>query len=780
MLEPTELENLKLYRRAADYIGAAQIYLKSNALLKEPLKPEHIKERLLGHWGTVPGINLVYAHLNRLVQKTRASVLLITGPGHGAPANLANLYLEGTMEEFYPDLTRDTVGLHKLVRAFSWPGGFPSHLNPGIPGVIHEGGELGYALAKGFGAALDNPDLLVAVIVGDGEAETGPTATAWHGTKYLDPKTCGAVLPILHDNSYKISSKTISGAMSDEEIDLLYRGYGWLPRIVEGKDLDTAFADALDWAHGEIRGIQEDARAGHPRERPAWPMLVLRSIKGMGAPAEWHGEPLAGTWRAHQVPITEPRTDPAALAAVEGWLRSYKPEELFDPTGRPVAAVLAGCPEGDLRLGMNPNGNGGNLRRDLDLPEIATYEVKISGRGCDYAGAVAPVGDYLRDLFRRTEETRNFRLVCPDETTSNKLQAVFEATDRAFTWPTENKDCNLSPGGRVMEILSEHMCEGWLEGYLLTGRHGIFPCYEAFIAIIDGMVNQHSKFLKTSKEVPWRKPISSLNYLLTSDGWRQDHNGYSHQGPGFINMLLNKKGSVFRIYLPPDANTLLTTVHHCLKTRDYVNLIIATKNEMPQWLSLDEAIEHRRAGASIWRWASTGDGEDPDVVLAAAGNTPTLEIMAAAALLRKDLPELRVRVVNVLDLLVLDTPREHPHGMNDDNFARLFPKNVDVIFAFHGYPSAARQLLFSRPEPHRFHVFGYQEEGTTTTPFDMTVRNGISRYQLANEALRRSPRLASLASDVIERYERALRDHRDFIETYGNDPEEIRTWKWPG
>jgi xylulose-5-phosphate/fructose-6-phosphate phosphoketolase len=780
MLEPAELQDLKLYRRAADYIGAAQIYLKSNPLLEEPLKPEHIKERLLGHWGTVPGINLIYAHLNRLVQKTRASVLLITGPGHGAPANLANLYLEGTLEEFYPDLSRDRVGLQKLIRSFSWPGGFPSHLNPGIPGVIHEGGELGYALAKGFGAALDNPDLLVAVIVGDGEAETGPTATAWHGTKYLDPETCGAVLPILHDNGYKISSKTISGAMSDEELDLLYRGYGWQPRIVEGEDLDSALADALDWAHGEIRAIQEDARAGRPRERPAWPMLVLRSIKGMGAPAEWHGEPLAGTWRAHQVPITDPRTDPAALAAVEGWLKSYKPEELFDKTGRPVAAILARCPEGDLRLGMNPNGNGGNLRRDLDLPEVATYEVKISGRGCDYAGAVGPIGDYLRDVFRRTEATRNFRLVCPDETTSNKLQAVFEATDRAFTWPTEKKDSHLSPGGRVMEILSEHMCEGWLEGYLLTGRHGIFPCYEAFIAIVDGMVNQHAKFLKTSKEVPWRKPIASLNFLLTSDGWRQDHNGYSHQGPGFINMLLNKKGSVVRIYLPPDANTLLTTVHHCLKTRDYVNLIVATKNEMPQWLSLPEAIEHRRAGASIWRWASTNEGLDPDVVLAAAGNTPTLETLAAAALLRKDVPEIRVRVVNVLDLMVLDTPREHPHGMNDDNFARLFPKNIDVIFAFHGYPSAVRQLLFSRPEPHRFHVFGYQEEGTTTTPFDMTVRNGISRYQLAIEALRRSPRLASMAGEKIDFYERALRDHRTWIETYGNDPEEIRTWKWPG
>jgi xylulose-5-phosphate/fructose-6-phosphate phosphoketolase len=786
MLEPTEIASLKLYRRAADYLGAAQIYLKSNVLLEEPLQPAHIKERLLGHWGTVPGINLIYAHLNRLVQRTRASVLLITGPGHGAPANLANLYLEGTLAEFYPELSRDRVGLDRLVRSFSWPGGFPSHLNPAIPGVIHEGGELGYALAKGFGAALDNPDLLVAVIVGDGEAETGPTATAWHGTKYLDPQTSGAVLPILHANGYKISSKTIFGAMSDGELDLLFRGYGWQPRIIPGnagEELDGAFAQALDWAHSEIRALQEEARclpAGRPRERPAWPMLVLRSVKGMGAPAEWQGKPLAGTWRAHQVPITDPRTDPEALKAVEGWLKSYRPEELFDKNGRPVAEILARCPEGDLRLGMNPHGNGGNLRCDLDLPEVATYEVQISGRGRDYAGAIAPVGAYLRDLFHATEKARNFRLVCPDETTSNKLEAVFQATDRAFVWPTEQKDEHLSPGGRVMEMLSEHMCQGWLEGYLLTGRHGIFPCYEAFIAIVDGMVNQHSKFLKQSREVPWRKPISSLNYLLTSDGWRQDHNGYSHQGPGFINMLLNKKGSVFRIYLPPDANTLLTTIHHCLKTRDYVNLIVATKNEMPQWLTLAEAIDHRRAGASVWRWASTHEGEDPDVVLAAAGNTPTLETLAAAALLRRDVPELRVRVVNVLDLLVLDTPREHPHGMNDDNFARLFPRDKDVIFAFHGYPSAVRQLLFSRPDPHRFHVFGYQEEGTTTTPFDMTVRNGISRYHLAIEALRRAPRLASMAGEKIDLYERALREHRVFIETYGNDPEEIRTWKWPG
>jgi len=784
MLTPQETADLQLYRRAADYLAVAQIYLKSNPFLEEPLASAHIKERLLGHWGTVPGINLVYAHLNRLIRREGVATLLVTGPGHGAPANMANLFLEGSLAERYPDLSRDRPGVGRLVRAFSWPGGFPSHLNPATPGVIHEGGELGYALAKAFGAALDNPDLLVAVIVGDGEAETGPTATAWHGTKYLDPATSGAVLPILHDNGYKISSRTISGAMSDDEILALYRGYGWQPRIVSGDEttpLDEDLAAAMDWAWGEIRDIQSSFRqpGGAPPPRPSWPMIVLRTPKGMGCPKEFRGEPIEGTWRAHQVPITDPRTQSDALAALDAWLQSYRPRELFDEAGRPLAAILAQCPEGDHRMGMTPHANGGLLCRDLDLPRLAEHEVLLTGRGRDYVGAMGPLGKYLRDTFARTAAERNFRLVCPDETTSNKLEAVFEATDRAFTWPTEEKDVHLARGGRVLEMLSEHMCEGWLEGYLLTGRHGIFPCYEAFIAIVEGMMNQHAKFLKQAKEVPWRRPVPSLNYLLTSDGWRQDHNGYSHQGPGFINAVLNKKGSVLRVYLPPDANTLLSTVDHCLKSRGYINLVVATKNEMPQWLSLDEAVEHARAGASVWRWASTDGGADPDVVLAAAGNTPTLETLAAAALLAHDIPSLRVRVANVIDLLVLDTPRAHPHGMSDDSFAQFFPLDREVIFAFHGYPSAVRQLLFSRPQPHRFHVFGYQEEGTTTTPFDMTVRNGISRFQLAIEALRRSPRVASAASELIERYERALADHRRFIEAYGNDPEEIRTWTWP-
>jgi xylulose-5-phosphate/fructose-6-phosphate phosphoketolase len=780
MPSASELADLGLYRRAADYLAAAQIYLQANPLLAEPLRPEHIKSRLLGHWGTVPGINLIYAHLNRLIRRRDLDVLLVTGPGHGAPANLANLYLEGSLAERYPELTLDIHGLTKLVKSFSWPGGFPSHLTPATPGVIHEGGELGYALSTAFGAALDNPGLLVACIVGDGEAETGPTATAWHGIKYLDPATCGAVLPILHCNGYKISSPTIFGTMEDGELERLFSGYGWQVKVVRDEDFGQELIDAFDWAADQIAFYQEQAasEAFLRTARPAWPMLILRSPKGMGCPATWQGKPLAGTWRAHQVPITGPRTDPEALAAVEAWLRSYRPEELFDAEGRPVPAILAQCPAGNRRMGMNPHADGSARYRELDVPPLADYCVEVTSPGQARASALETVGSYLRDVFRRTEATRNFRLVCPDEANSNKLEAIFAATRREYEWPLAGVDEDIGPGGRVLEMLSEHMCQGWLEGYLLTGRHGIFPCYEAFIAIVDGMVNQYAKFLKQSREVPWRRPVPSLNYLLTSDGWRQDHNGYSHQGPGFINSLLNKKGSVMRIYLPPDANTLLATVDHCLRSHDYINLIIATKNEMPQWLSPAEALAHARAGASRWSWASTDGGEEPDVVLAACGNTPTLETLAAASLLRRDVPSLRVRVVNVTDLLVLDTPREHPHGMGDDAFAALFPRDREVIFTFHGYPSAVRQLLFSRPQPHRFHVFGYREEGTTTTPFDMTVRNGISRFQLAIEALRRAPRVASLASDAIDAYERSLREHRTYIETHGDDPESISGWRW--
>jgi xylulose-5-phosphate/fructose-6-phosphate phosphoketolase len=782
MQNDRDLEAIRSYRRAADYLGAAQIYLASNTLLEEPLREEHLKPRLLGHWGTVPGINLIYAHLNRLiVTHEDASILLVTGPGHGAPANLANLFLEGSLGAYYPDLRPTRDGAARLIRRFSWPGGFPSHLVPMTPGVIHEGGELGYALAKAFGAAFDHPELVVACIVGDGEAETGPTATAWHGTKFLDPATSGAVLPILHVNGYKIASHTISSAMADEELTMLHRGYGWRPRIVEkrpDRDLDRDLADAFEQSYREIREIQSRARAGRRDERPGWPMVILRTPKGMGAPKMHHGHALEGSWRAHQVPIANAAKDPAELATLEAWLRSYGPDEIFEEGGALAAYIEVTCPKGPRRMGMNAYANGGALCRDLELPNPRGYAVRSSTRGGLKSGSIEPTGAFLRDVFRDTEKTRNFRIFCPDELTSNKLGAVLDAADRAFVWPKGAESEHVSASGRVVEVLSEHMCEGWLEGYLLAGGHGLFPCYEAFISIIDSMMAQHAKFLKQSREVAWRKPIASLNYLLTSDSWRQDHNGYSHQGPGFINALLDKKAEIVRIYLPPDANTLLSTIEHCLRSKSYINLIIATKNEMPQWLSFDEAVEHARAGASIWTWASTHEGTGPDVVLACAGTTPTLEVLAAKKLLERDLPELRVRIVNVTDLLVLDAPAKHPHGLPDHAFDALFPLDRRTIFAFHGYRSAVEALVFERPRPDRFYVLGYREEGTTTTPFDMTVRNGISRYHLAIEALRHSPRFAAKAGGVIDGYTRAIEDHRAYIERNGRDPPEIADWTW--
>jgi xylulose-5-phosphate/fructose-6-phosphate phosphoketolase len=786
-MKPLDAAKLRAYRRAADYLSLAQIYLQANFFLTEPLRHEHIKDRLLGHWGTVPGINLVYAHLNRLILESDASVLLVTGPGHGAPANLSNLFLEGSLAERYPELTRDAKGAARLIRSFSWPGGFPSHLTPATPGVIHEGGELGYALAKAFGAAFDHPELIVACIVGDGESETGPTATAWHSTKFLDPVTSGAVLPILHVNGYKISSSTIPGAMSDEELILLFRGYGYNPRIVSApssgaandesrEDLDTPLAQAMDGAYESIRAIQSSARMGRREPRPAWPMIILRSPKGMGAPKQFHGAHIEGSWRAHQVPIAAPKTDPEALRAVEAWLRSYEPDTLFDATGELSERLRAQCPSDDRRMGMNPYANGGAILRPLDLPAAAAYETRLE-RGVTYASAMAPAGDYLRDTMRRSEKMRNFRIVCPDEMTSNRLGAVFDATDRAFVWPRGAEDAHTSPSGRVLEMLSEHQCQGWLEGYVLTGGHGLFPCYEAFIPIVDGMMNQYAKFTKQAREVAWRAPVASLNYLLTSDGWRQDHNGYSHQGPGFINAVLDKKAEVLRIYLPPDANTLLVMLEHCLRSRNYINLVIATKNPMPQWLTLVEAVEHARRGASVWEWAGNEEtGGEPDVVLAACGTTPTLETVAAAALLRRDAPELRVRVVNVMDLLVLDAPHYHPHGMPREPFEAMFTRDRPVVFAFHGYPSAVEQLLFSRPGAQRFTIEGYREEGTTTTPFDMTIRNGISRFQLAIAALKRSRQDYGA---LVARYEEDLALHRRFIEENGRDPEPIANWRWP-
>ena len=774
---------LARYRRAANYLAVAQIYLKENVLLEEPLRPTHIKDRLLGHWGTCPGINLIYAHLNRLIRNHDANVLLITGPGHGAAANLANLYLEGTLGEFYPELTLNRAGVGRFVRAFSWPGGFPSHLSPPVPGTIHEGGELGYALATAFGAALDNPDLIVACIVGDGEAETGPTATAWHSTKFLDPVTSGAVLPILHLNGYKISSPTIFGTMTDAELTDLFTGYGYAPRIVDigaAEDPDAVMADAMDQAHEAIRAIQREARIGRI-ERWPWPVLLLRSPKGWTGPAEIDGVPIEGSFRAHQVPAKDAAANPDHLRILETWLRSYRPEELFDADGRPDLEILATCPTGDQRIGMNPHTRGWQVRRALDLPPLADFAQPLERPGETTTSALEHAGTYLAEVLRRSEAERNFRIVCPDETSSNLLGAVFTATNRAYSWPVDaaaERDAHLAPDGRVMEILSEHTCQGWLQGYLQTGRHGLFPCYEAFVTIVDSMANQYGKWLKMSGETPWREPAPSLTYLLTSDTWHQDHNGYSHQGPGFINTLLTKKGSIVRIYLPPDANTLISTLDHCLRSTGYINLVIATKQPLPQWLTMDQAIAHNAAGASIWAWAGHGDPERPDTILAAAGNAPTIEVLAAAKILREELPELSVRVVNVVDLLVLDSVAGHPHRMDDMEYERLFTVDRPVIFNFHGYPSAIHQLIYKRANPERFHVRGYVEEGTTTTPFDMLVRNQTSRYHLVIEALRRAAGVSSLAAPIIERYERKLREHRRFIECEGVDPLEIRDWSW--
>jgi xylulose-5-phosphate/fructose-6-phosphate phosphoketolase len=784
-----ELEAIALYRRATNYLAAAQIYLKDNVLVREPLRPEHIKDRLLGHWGTCPGINLVYAHLNRLIRRYDANLFLITGPGHGAPANLANLYLEGTLQDFYPDLTLDYAGLQEFIKRFSWPGGFPSHLYPGIPGTIHEGGELGYALATAFGAVMDNPDLLVACIVGDGEAETGPTATAWHSHKYLDPAESGAVLPILHLNGYKISSPTIYGTMSDEELLHLFTGYGYQVRIVEDGDLDADLQTSMDWAYQEIGRIQQAARSGQRLAQPHWPLLILRSLKGWTGIKEMDGLPIEGSFRSHQVPAKDPKTNPEHLRLLEEWLHSYRPEELFDSQWRPIPEVLAQCPQGERRMGSNPHTFGGRVRRDLKLPNIHDYEVPVSKdkvdnvcqRGENQIGNTEQVAQYLRGVVERNPHT--FRIFSPDELESNKLTAVLEATQRNFQWPTQPHDTHIGPeGGRVLEILSEHTCQGWLQGYILTGRHGLFPSYEAFLGIITTMMDQYAKFIKFSQDYPWRSPVASLNYLESSTLWRQEHNGFSHQNPGFINSVLDQQADNARIYLPPDANCLISTMDHCLQSTGYVNLVIANKNPMPQWLSMTEAIAHCRAGASVWQWASIDDGINPDVMLVGIGDSPTLEVMAAAHILRSELPELRVRVVNVTDLMVLEEKSSHPHGLDAEMFDALFTPDRPVIINFHGYPSAIKQLLFGRNHTERFHINGYREEGTTTTPFDMHVRNRTSRFHLMMQAIRLAsrynPRVAVRASDRLHHYEYVLADFRRYIQEHGCDPQEISSWQW--
>ena len=783
-LTAKERETIERYRRAVNYLAAGQIYLQDNPLLEKSLCPEHIKARLLGHWGTAPGINLIYAHLNRLILQTEASVLLVTGPGHGAAANLANMYLEGTLTEYFPELTQDRTGLKEFLKWFSWPNAFPSHLNPGYPGVIHEGGELGYALSTAFGAALDNPDLIVACIVGDGEAETGPTAGAWHSNKFLNPATDGAVLPILHLNGFKIANPTIFSTMSEQELYDLFSGYGYSVRIIDLTDhIDSELAEAMTWAYQEISEIQRQARSGNVVERPAWPLIILRTPKGWTGPKEFESKQIEGSFLSHQVPIKEPKTNPKHLKALEQWLRSYRPQELFDDQGRPAEDLVGLCPKGNQRMAKNPSSDGGVIRRPLLLPSLTDFGVHLIERGQNHVSNVGEFGNYLRRIVQLNEPHRNFRIFCPDELESNRVGAVLDVTDRQYTWPIPKVTEHTSCDGRVLEVLSEHNCQGWLQGYLLTGRHGLFPCYEAFLPIVDGMMNQYAKFLKSSLEVPWRKSISSLNYLLTSAAWRQEHNGYSHQGPGFINNLLTKKGHTYRIYLPPDANCLLVTMEQCFTVTDHINLVIAGKQPMPQWLSMEEAIEHCRVGASIWRWASTNNGEEPEIVLACSGDALTLEVMAAADLLRKEVPAWRVRVVNVTDLLVLGIPQKYPHGLEEDRFQRLFPLGCPVIFNFHGYTAAIKQLCWERPGNDRFDLNGYREEGTTTTPFAMQICNRTSRYHLviqaAQKLARKSPAFAAQAEALIIKYERKISDHQVFISKHGTDPTDIADWRWP-
>ena len=778
-----ELKTLARYRRAVDYLAAAQVYLKSNPLLEEPLSSEHIKDRLLGHFGTAPGINIVYAHLNWLIRETDASVMLVTGPGHGAAANMANMWIEGTITEYYPDVTRDRSGMELLLRRFSWPYGFPSHLSPALPGVIHEGGELGYALATSYGAAFDQPGLVVACIVGDGEAETGPTAGSWNGNKFVNPATDGAVLPVLHLNGFKISNPTISATMSEAELLDLYTGLGHTVRIVDySPTLDADFHRALFDSFVEIRALQTAARGGAPVEKPRWPMLILRTPKGLGAPRTIDGYPLEGSFRSHQVPVKDPKHNPEHLAALDKWLRSYRPEELFEADGSPAPDLVAFCPRGSQRLACNPATFGGDRRVALIQPPLEKHQVRIPTRGQPPVSHMRALATYLADVLRDNEPRRNFRIVCPDELESNRLGDLLDVTPRQYDWPLPPGTEKTARYGRILEILSEHMCQGWLQGYLLTGRHGLFPCYEAFLPIVDGMMNQYAKFLKASREVPWRKPVASLNYLLTSEAWRQDHNGFSHQGPGFINNLLTKKGETYRIYLPPDANSLISTMDHCLASTDYINVIIAGKQPMPQWLTMPEAIEHCRVGASIWPWASSHGGEDPQVVLACCGDNLTMEAIAAAQILRDEAPEWRVRVVNVTDLVSLGIPQKYPHGMDEGRFERLFPLGCPVVFNFHGYTAAIKQLCWERPGNDRFDVNGYREEGSTTTPFDMQVRNQTSRYHLVQQAAqkvaRTTPSVAALAEDLVRKYGRKIREHRTFILENGVDPPEIADWRF--
>jgi xylulose-5-phosphate/fructose-6-phosphate phosphoketolase len=779
-LSTEELRLIDAYWRAANYLSVGQIYLLTNPLLREPLQPEHVKPRLLGHFGTTPGLNLIYAHLNRTIRARDLSAIYIAGPGHGGPGLVANAYLEGTYSELYPHVGRDENGLRELFRQFSFPGGIPSHVAPETPGSIHEGGELGYALAHAFGAAFDNPDLLVACVVGDGEAETGPLATSWHGNKFLNARTDGAVLPVLQLNGYKIANPTVLARIPEAELVSLLEGYGWRPIVVAGDEPEPvhhALAAALDEALDEIREIQRAARSDGVTTRPHWPMLVLRTPKGWTGPKEVDGLPVEGTWRSHQVPMTDVRDNPDHLRLLEEWLRSYRPEELFDEGGRLAPELAALPPRGELRMSANPHANGGELLRDLVLPDFRDYAVEVPEPGTTLSEATRVLGGFLRDVV--TANGDNFRIFGPDETASNRLGDVLSVTDKAWEAKIEPTDENLAPEGRVVEVLSEHLCQGWLEGYLLTGRHGLFNCYEAFIHIVDSMFNQHAKWLKVTRHIPWRRPVASLNYLLSSHVWRQDHNGFSHQDPGFIDHVVNKKAEVIRVYLPPDANTLLSVGDHCLRSRNYVNVIVAGKQPALNYLSMEDAIVHCTRGAGIWEWASNDDDGLPDVVLGCCGDIPTLETLAAAALLREHLPELKVRVVNVVDLMRLQPESEHPHGLSDHEFDALFTTDRPVVFAYHGYPWLIHRLTYRRANHGNLHVRGYKEEGTTTTPFDMVMLNDLDRFHLVMDVLDRVPGLSEscgrLRQEMSDRRIRA----RAYTREHGEDDPEISGWVWP-
>ena len=767
--------------RAANYLSVGQIYLRDNPLLREPLKIEHVKPRLLGHWGTTPGLNFIYVHLNRIIKQHELDAIYVTGPGHGGPAIVANTYLEGSYSEIYPNVLQDMEGMKRLFRQFSWPGGIPSHTPAETPGSIHEGGELGYSLLHAFGAVFDNPDLIAFCVVGDGEAETGPCATSWHSNKFLNPVSDGAVLPILHLNGYKIAGPTVLARIPKEELSDLFAGYGYEPYFVEGDDpqiMHQAMAGALDRVLARIRSIQEDARAKGVTARPVWPMIVLRTPKGWTGPKTVDGLPVEGSFRSHQVPISNLQERPDHLRLLEDWMRSYKPEELFDPNGTLIPELAELPPKGQRRMGMNPHTNGGLLMHELELPDFRSYAVDVPQPGAVNGEATRVLGGFLRDVVRLNQDSRNFRLMGPDETASNRLDAVFEVTNRTFMGEILPTDDHLATDGRVMEVLSEHMCQGWLEGYLLTGRHGFFSCYEAFIHIVDSMFNQHAKWLKVCRDIPWRRPIASLNYLLSSHVWRQDHNGFSHQDPGFIDHVVNKKADIVRVYLPPDANTLLSVADHCLRSKNYVNVIVAGKQPELQWLSMEEAVRHCAAGLGVWEWASNDVGAEPDLVMACGGDVPTLETLAATSLLRKHLPDLRVRVVNVIDLMTLQPASEHPHGLADEDFDEIFTRNKPIIFAYHGYPWLIHRLTYRRTGHRNLHVRGYKEEGTTTTPFDMVVLNNMDRFQLAMDAIRRVPRLKGKADTLLQTLSEKLVEHKQYIHEHGEDMPEVRLWRW--